>query len=105
MTTKDIFKLDNYNWNQSFYIILIFNLNLMNVLQAANLENLELFKTNFDALDCRGQEGFKKGYSVKNLDATGTKAQIYAPKSSACDHVGKYVTLNLSELEPMGLDL
>ena len=68
------------------------------------LDLKELFKTNFDALDCQGQEGFKKGFNIGKVDATGHKVQIYAPKSKGCDHVGQMVTLYaVDEDEPMGL--
>lgn len=63
------------------------------------LLNLGLFDTDFAALDCQGKKGFTKGYNVKNIDATGWKAQIYAPKSNGCDHIGTMQTL--SEIDDM----
>jgi len=66
-----------------------------------------LFKTNFDALDCRGKKGYTKGFAAGEIDARGHKVQIYAPQSHECGSVKKMVTLmDLDELEePVGLDL
>ena len=68
------------------------------LVQAVDLQNL-LFDTDFGGMDCRGKAGFKKDFDVKKIDATGAKAQIYAPKSNRCAHIGQMKTqlLDLAE--------